>query len=479
VVAATPYTATPNTDLAPAASEPVFKGLPLETPIDKDSDKKLELDGDWIRLRLLMSQPRPKVREATIVGNVQLAQTTPLPGPQPLRITGEMLQLRTDPLDRSTVDVSGTPARVQVQGLSLEGSSLHVSQRENRLWASGPGKMKLPTRERPRDGAQNPSSPPALQTPIWISWQGGMDFDGQRTRFEKQVEVRGIQTTRQGERMHLVAVGEELQAHFNRYVAFEKQPRQDDLDVVAIRFFGEVFTENQTYNAQEVMTSHDRIMMRDMVLDRTTGEFSATGPGWIISTRLDQSGKGPLLPGGAVPAKPLGAPDSSRLVYLRVDFQNGIEGNMEKQEARFQHFVRAVYSPVQSWGQTIDPDQPGGLGPQGIAMTCRELTVSETSAAGQRGVELSAVGNTLVEGAAFTARAQRLTYTQAKELLVLDGENGVAQLQQKTRPGQRPNTFVGKKIMYWIATGLAEVEGAQQLDFSHVGAQDLPQARIR
>ena len=33
--------------------------------------------------------------------------------------------------------------------------------------------------------------------------------------------------------------------------------------------------------------------------------------------------------------------------------------------------------------------------------------------------------------------------------------------------------------MYWIVTGLPEVEGAQQLDFSHVGAQDMPQARIR
>ena len=130
-------------------------------------------------------------------------------------------------------------------------------------------------------------------------------------------------------------------------------------------------------------------------------------------------------------------PNSSRLVYLRVDFQNGIEGNMEKQEAGFQHFVRAVYSPIQSWGQTIDPNQPGGLGPQGIAMTCQQLCVSETSAHA-RGVELSAVGNTLVEGSAFTARAQRLTYTQAKELLVLDGENGVAQLQQKTRPDSGP-----------------------------------------
>lgn len=475
--------ATSNGDPTQPGPQSAPQGLPLQLPSDKegDSDKKLELNGDWIRLRLLMTQPRPKVREATIVGNVQLGQSTTGPGPQPLRITGEMLQLRTDPLDRSTVDVSGAPARVQVQGLLLEGSSLHLSQRENRLWAAGAGKMKLPARERP-PGQPSPSSTPleSLNTPIWVSWQGGMEFDGQQTTFEKQVEVRGIQTTKQGERMHMVAVGEKLQVHFNRYVAFEKQPRRDDLDVVAVRFLGEVFTENQTYNAQEVMTSHDRMMMRDMVLDRTTGKFSAMGPGWIVSTRVDQSGKGGLLPGSPAPppASP-GAPSSGRLVYLRVDFQNGIEGNLETQEAVFQNFVRAVYSPVQEWGQTVDPDRPGGLGPQGIVLTSQQLWITETTAAGQPGIELSAVGNVLVEGAEFTARAQRLTYIQAKQLLILDGENGAAQLQQQMRQGQRPNTFVGKKIMYWIATGQCEVEGAQQLDFSHIGAQEMPQARLR
>ena len=317
-----------------------------------------------------------------------------------------------------------------------------------------------------------------------------MDFDGQRTTFEKQVEVRGIQTTRQGERMHLVAVGEELQAHFNRYVAFEKQPRQDDLDVVAIRFLGDVFTENQTYSAQEVMTSHDRIMMRDMVLDRTTGQFVATGPGWITSTRLDQSGKGGLLPG--IAPSPSHAPSQNSATEFgrltRTRAVSSICGSISKTESKATWKNRrrcsstscAPYTaPFNPGEQTIDPNRPGGLGPQGIAMTCQQLWVSETSATGQRGVELSAVGNTLVEGTAFTARAQRLTYAQAKELLILDGENGMAQLQQQTRPGQRPNTFVGKKIMYWIATGLPEVEGAQQLDFSHVGAQEMPKARIR
>ena len=51
---------------------------------------------------------------------------------------------------------------------------------------------------------------------------------------------------------------------------------------------------------------------------------------------------------------------TSRLVYLRVDYQNEIEGNIDKREAVFQHYVRAVYGPVQSWDQTLDPTSAVG-----------------------------------------------------------------------------------------------------------------------
>ena len=72
-----------------------------------DNDKQWELIGDWIRLRLRMDPTRPTVHEATVVGNVRLAQRAPLLDDTSLLITGDMLQLRTDLLDRSTVDVNG------------------------------------------------------------------------------------------------------------------------------------------------------------------------------------------------------------------------------------------------------------------------------------------------------------------------------------------------------------------------------------
>ncbi len=103
--------------------------------------------------------------------------------------------------------------------------------------------------------------------------------------------------------MHVVAIGDQLHALLNRYVAFEKSANQNDLDVMELRFLGEVFTENQTFNAQDVLTSRDRMTTRDMTLDRRTGRFHAAGPGWITSTRFDQGGLSSSLPTAPTPTR--------------------------------------------------------------------------------------------------------------------------------------------------------------------------------
>jgi lipopolysaccharide export system protein LptA len=439
--------------------------------------QRLELQGDWVRLRLLMRPASPQVREATVVGQVQLAQRAA--GAVPLLITGEMLQLRTDVRARATVDVNGAPARVQVQGLLLEGASLHLSQQENRLWAEGPGRVKLPMPE--RSPAASPPSPAGAspRTPIWVSWQGGMDFDGQLIRFLQQVEVRGAGTAANGDRARVTAIGDQLQAVLNRYVVLEKSPPSNSLEVSELRFLGQVFTEILTFNTQDVMVSRDRLQMRDMQLDRRTGLFQAGGPGWITSTRYGPASGLPLAGAAAAPAATDPAAPPGSLVFVRVDFQNGVRGNVDRREAVFEHLVRTVYGPVQSWDDTLNADRRETLGPQSIVITCQRLLVTETGAGTQRGVELSAVGNTLVEGERFTAKAQRLTYVQAKDQLVLDGDDGLAQLQQQQRAGQRPTEFSARQIKYWVGTGQVEVFGATQLDYTHVGAPDMPSARIR
>ncbi len=446
--------------------------------------KRMELSGNYVRLRLLMIQPRPTVSEATVLGQVRLAQVSLLPAETvPLLVSGEMLQLRTDALERSTVDVRGEPARVHVQGMLLEGSDLHVSQRENRMWAEGPGRMTLPARIK-QDTAPTPGNHRLTSnSPIWLSWQGGMDFDGQLVRFLKQVEVRGIYTSKAGERLHLQSIGDQLHATLNRYVAFDRTKETDGIDVTELRFLGDVFTQNQTFNAQDIVTSQDRMKTRDLNLDRRTGKFAALGPGWITTTRVDKGSLGNRRgapPSGAAAAPQANPQGPQKLVYVRIDYENEIQGNLDLREGEFVHFVRTVYGPVASWDETIEPDRPGGLGPQCMVMTCRRLFVAETGEGAQRAMEMSATGDTVVEGDTFVTKADRLSYAQAKDLLVLEGTGrNFASLQQRSRVGEKQAEFMAQKIMYWVTTGDVKVFGAKQLDYNQIGSPTLPSARLR
>lgn len=257
-----------------------------------------------------------------------------------------------------------------------------------------------------------------------------------------------------------------------------------DLDVVELKFLGDVRTENQTFDKRQRLISRDRMQSRDLTLNRRTGDFTAIGPGWITSTRVD--GQDIHAPNGTTDAgrtdqRKSNANSSAPLVYLRIDYQNEIRGNIELREGKFMHFVRTVYGPVQSWDQTLDPNRRDGLGPKGIVMTCNTLRIAEMPAGKERAIEMSALGSTIVEGNRFRATAERMTYVEAKEQLVFEGsKHNLANLQQRARVGAEPDEFQARKIIYGIESGMVDVSGAAKLNYNQLGSpEDIPQARIR
>ena len=154
-----------------------------------------------------------------------------------------------------------------------------------------------------------------------------------------------------------------------------------------------------------------------------------------------------------------------------MDFENAIRGNLDLKEAEFGDYVRAVYGPVGGWDQTLDPDRRGGLGPDGIVMTCSRLKVVEMGGEGERALEIAAVGNTFVEGSQFSAQADRITYVEVKDLLILesDGRNLVT-LKQQRQAGTEPALFQCHKMKYGLRSGLVDVDGAVNLQYNQIGS---------
>jgi hypothetical protein len=156
-----------------------------------------------------------------------------------------------------------------------------------------------------------------------------------------------------------------------------------------------------------------------------------------------------------------------------VRFEGPIGGNVHRQELSFSEQVRAVYGPVEDWTAELDPDAPDKLDAQAVLLNCDKLIVRQMPSAirGQRAtVELETIGNTLVEGQTFTARAHKLSFAEAKDLLVLEGNGGTdAQLYRQTKVGGATSQAAARRIMYWRSTNRVEVDDARFLDIGNLG----------
>ena len=423
------------------------------------------------------------------MGQVRLAQLAATPSePIPFLVTGDMLQLKTDHLERSTIDVQGNAterARVQAQGMLLEGSNLHVSQRENLMWSEGPGRTRLPANAK-KDGPAVAGRPELVpKSPVWISWQGGMDFDGQLIRFMKKVEVSGVYTSEKGEQLYLRSVGDQLHAKLNRYVEFAKTKTTDGLDVAELRFLGDVYTENQTFDINNTLTSQDSMRARDLTLDRQSGQFNAVGPGWIITTRVDD---GELKesrwcrPGATTDICECQADRQGRANLSASRFPECDPGQFESSRRRI-----CALRACRLWtSRLLGPDsrpRPSRWARRGRCG--HDLQPPQGRRYGQwkdaiaRVVSHGKYKSSKVIG--FLAKADRLTYAEAKDQLIFESSgHNFAMLQRRSLVGAEPDEFQARKIMYWLNTGQVKVMNAKELNYNQIGSPSMiPNARIR
>ena len=159
---------------------------------------------------------------------------------------------------------------------------------------------------------------------------------------------------------------------------------------------------------------------------------------------------------------------------MRVDYEDEIEGNVQDREIEFRGRVRTLYGPVDDWDQTLDPDPAAGLGKGQYLLTSDRLAVADVASRvsdQEAGIELAALGNATIEGDAFSARACRVAYAKAKELVILEGDGRVdAELWRK---GSSTPDFAAQQIRFWTTNQSIQVDGGRYLN---LGGIDMPLA---
>jgi hypothetical protein len=404
-----------------------------------------------------------------------------------MEIRGDQMQLTRPTRFDARAIVSGRPAEVRGRGLDLQGPLVDFDRGRNRLTVDGAGRLKVPvaagaggfesfgfTGGTAPAAAAQPNAVmggPAAAPPgsLDVTWQGRMDFDGLTARFvDRVVTASGGTNVRAGS----------LDVVFNRPIEFsagQPQPAARP-DVARIACGSGVRIESESA-AQDGGKSVEQLFVRDLVIDRTTGNVTGTGPGRLTSTRFGQAPAmalpaGPQTP-GAAPA-PVAAARPDELTYLGVDFQRGMRGNINRRVMEFHQRVEAIWGPVAKWGDTLDPHAAAGLPPRVVTISSDVLGVGQAPPApGQTrsSIELAAGGNVLVEGESFTARSARLTWSEAKDLLVFEGDGrSDAQLYRQAKVGAATSSASAGKILYWRALNRVDVDDARYLDLDQLNA---------
>ena len=471
---------------------------PKPNPQKSPSSGRLVATAALVRGLVSMAGNRSELEEMSLEGQVHVVEEPREQAAAGLRdvaaeagmeIRGDQMQLTRPTRFDARAIVSGRPAEVRGRGLDLQGPLVDFDRGRNRITVDGAGRLKVPVaagmggfESFGLTGGMAPAAAPpqavvggqAAAPPgsLDVNWQGRMDFDGLTARFvDRVVTTSGGTTVRAGS----------LDVVFNRPIEFsagQPQPAARP-DVSRIACGSGVRIESESA-AQDGAKSTEQLFVRDLVIDRTTGNVTGTGPGRLSSTRFGQPPgmslpTGPQNPGAAPPvAAPVAAAQPDELTYLGVDFQRGMRGNINRRVMEFHQRVEAIWGPVARWGDTLDPHAPAGLPPRVVTISSDVLGVGQTPPApGQKrsSIEMAAGGNVLVEGESFTARSARLTWSEAKDLLVFEGDGrSDAQLYRQAKVGAATSSASAGKILYWRALNRVDVDDARYLDLDQLNA---------
>ncbi|WP_145053704.1 hypothetical protein [Lignipirellula cremea] len=452
-----------------------------------EAQSRFDVSGDLVRVDAVQSGKVTVIDNIAVSGNARVKETqTEKLGEAPLVVTGDTLEVKKAQSPQTFLQVIGQPATVSARGMVAKGGNIQLDRGRNQLWINGPGSMTLPLVSARQQAGQNGSPTQETsshklaglgQTPPWvtIAWRRRMDFDGVVARFLEEVHA----TTESQQ----VLTGM-LEVAFDQRVDFADPKKNDKAQARRFTFSNGVVLKNRT-EENNAVTAFDQLQAGSLLIDQLTGELHADGPGWISSARygnVQQMSPGPLQ----APAQPAAgavaaAAKPAELNYLKVEFQKEVVGNIHRREIDLYGKVKTVYGPIARWDEVLLIDRPESFGSQGVQVTCDHLNLVERGpqiTPSRKAFELLAQGNVYVERPTMTARADRLSYTESKDLLVLrgDGRND-AEITQQARIGDEWSHASARIIYYWRSLNQIRVDDAEELDLTNFGALNSSSSR--
>ncbi|NOZ39208.1 MAG: hypothetical protein GXP24_03140 [Planctomycetes bacterium] len=444
-----------------------------------------DIVGETLQMLITVRHNKPEVTSIDVDGQVVFNESSEASSPaqgstkEPLRVVADHLRIENADSPEAEISLSGKPATITADGMVIRTENLQINRGTSRAWVDAPGEIEMLV-DRDLSGKQL-----AAPQPMTIRWNRSMELDQDRITFNGNVQVRTAEGTLDTQQMVV---------RLTAPVQFDGAASQRRIEIAQLECHGRtnaIFSQRDALGLSSVQTMQ---LEESLFANLQTGKIRSEGPGQMESVHLStatnpigdfannnrpQRGPRRLASAGRQP------PPAQRLRFLGIQFNRGIQGNLQSRQIRVLGDVDAVYGPVDAWEQRLALTKRGMPGPETIWISSQSLSVAESPLArlnpnrhpnGHRSqsssigpLELLAEGNrsspVTIEGPIgergnFTTRSLRAKYDQSKKTFILEGtyQQPAMITMQEYRGGPTSPTSA-RKITYYQETGNFDVVG--------------------
>ncbi len=440
-------------------------------------DVVANVDGDLDNMR---------IRDLVVNGSLSLESEST--DRRPFAISGSSMKLvpQAEELYRVTIEGNADrPAIFKTSGFDLSGTNLQLDQAANTIWVQGAGSLAIDAQDQSLQGNEPGKKLPKLEN-AKVGWVGGMVFDGSKIYFEHNVELfANRRPDDEGQRSTIKTNSEALTIELTDSIRFEKladpetqkrsepeirrmvfvnrvernkrafrlasHQQKDDFDQNKI-----IGVQNATVDANGKVVALQKLFVPMATVDAVTGDIATGGPGTAISY---QYSKGGSQLSGFSENYPTNISKKPELSCIHVEFDGQLVANSEKGTMEIDRNTRSAWANVKRFDQTLDPDRPDQL-PVGATVLRSDVLkfaqwTPRNSAPRQ---EMQAEGNTSIRSQLFEAVADRLTYADDTDILIIEGNRpAMAKLTYRKTPKAKAQTMLASKVKYRLSDQLTEV----------------------
>jgi hypothetical protein len=396
-------------------------------------------------------------------GGVTVHQDPAKAGDGGIHIEGNTLDMKCHP-EGNLLVVTGDLAQLEMDKILILGPEVNIDQAANKAWVIGEGAMRM------QSNTTLEGKPLGRTVPLTVHWSEDMLFMGPFAEFRG-----GIQAEQEQARLAC----QHLQVFFDRPISLKEGARSDQPAKVRslvgdkeVRVEDKVIERNKLVKYQLLegrwiaMNAVAREDVPPANKNNEANEVRLSGPG---SVRIFQLGGADVAtpPGKTGAGKSIApATDDQKMKLTYVSFHRSMKASSRTNTAVFWEAVRVLTMPCDDPHQQIDLDYmlaqelPEGA----MYMRCNQLKVQTVEVRGKSHQEMAANGQIAVQSKDFWATADKMTYNEAKDMIVLEGEgNHLATWTKIENKGGRGTGLSGKKIFLIKSTGKAWVDGGETL----------------